>query len=137
MSDLVPRPDNLPAPAAKPSFTRLASRLVWLTGSALALKEGMHALQRRLEADADDVTRTSEMCDTAEVEPQFTALMLEAARAVREVAEASGEMVAAADSTATNAQGFHDAHQGEYRGVYEAVQASGVRQAKPGFYRTR
>ncbi|MER7309942.1 conjugal transfer protein TraB [Streptomyces griseoluteus] len=137
MSALVPRPDNLPDTTVQPSFTRLASRLVALSVSALALKEGMHALQRRLEADADDVTRTSELCDMAEVDPHFTALMREAAQSVREVAEASGEMVAAADSTAVNAQGFHDAHQGEYRGVYEAVQASGVRQAKPGFYRTR
>jgi hypothetical protein len=36
---------------------------------------------------------------------------------------------------AAGAQAVKDAHQQDYRGIYEAVQASGARQAKPGFYR--
>ncbi|RSR92825.1 conjugal transfer protein TraB, partial [Streptomyces sp. WAC00469] len=40
------------------------------------------------------------------------------------------------DQMASAADGLASAHEREYRGVYEAVKASGVRQAKPGFYRT-
>ncbi len=102
MSELVPRPANLPAArTGSPSFTRLAARTAALTASALALKEGLWSLQRRMERDA------------------------------------SAEVARTADQVQTNAQGLHDAHQGEYRGVYEAVNASGVVQARPGFYRTR
>jgi hypothetical protein len=51
------------------------------------------------------------------------------------VAEASGEMVNAADSVDTDARGFNNAHDREYRPGYEASNGSGVRQAKPGYYR--
>ncbi|WP_406127999.1 conjugal transfer protein TraB [Streptomyces sp. NBC_00989] len=137
MSELVPRPANLPATTGKPSFTRLAARMVALTTAALALKEGLWSLKRRMESDAEKADRLADMCTEAEVEPQYTALITEAGTALRAVANASGELAAAADTVQTNSQGLHDAHQGEYRGVYEAVNASGVQQAKPGFYRTR
>jgi hypothetical protein len=38
---------------------------------------------------------------------------------------------------AGHADGFNQAHENEYRGIYEAVNASRHRQAKPGFYRVR
>ncbi|MFE0726289.1 conjugal transfer protein TraB [Streptomyces sp. NPDC058794] len=137
MSDLVPRPAHLPAATGKPSFTRLAARMATLTASALALKEGLWALKRRMEADADHADMLADLCVAAEVEPRFTGQINEAGTALRKVAEASAELARAADQVQHDSQGLHDAHQGEYRGVYEAVNASGVRQAKPGFYRTR
>ncbi|MGA5606192.1 conjugal transfer protein TraB [Streptomyces griseoincarnatus] len=137
MSELVPRPANLPARGGRPSFTGLATRTAALTASALALKEGLWSLQRRMERDADHADRTADLCVAAEVEPRFVALINEAARALRAVATASADLARTADQVQHDSQDLHDAHQAEYRGVYEAVQASGVRQAKPGFYRTR
>ena len=137
MSDLIPRPQNLPTRGERPSFTRLAGRTAALTASALALKEGLWSLQRRMERDADQADKLAELCVAAEVEPRFAGQIHEAADALRKVAQASVELAQAADQVETSSQDLHDAHQREYRGVYEAVQASGVRQAKPGFYRTR
>ncbi|MFF8925540.1 conjugal transfer protein TraB [Streptomyces albidoflavus] len=137
MSDLVPRPAHLPAATGRPSFTRLAARMATLTTAALALKEGLWALQRRMKADADHADMLADLCVAAEVEPRFTSQINEAGTALRKVAEASGYLARAADRVQHDSQGLHDAHQSEYRGVYEAVNASRVRQAKPGFYRTR
>jgi hypothetical protein len=120
-----------------PSFLRLTGRMSTLTAAAMALKEGLWLLKRRMEADADDGDRMAELCTEAQVEPRFTGLIHEAAGALRAVAEASGEVADAADQMETNARAFGDAHEAEYRGVYEAVNASNVQQAKPGFYRTR
>ena len=134
--DLVPRrPVHLSA--GRPSFTRLASRVATLTAAALALKEGLWALKRRMEADAEAAARLADLCIAAEVEHRFTALITEAGAALHAVAAASGDLAHAADLVQTTAQHLHDAHQTEYRGIYEAVQGSDVRQAKPGFYRTR
>ncbi|CAL9617886.1 hypothetical protein SUDANB58_05765 (plasmid) [Streptomyces sp. enrichment culture] len=138
MSDLVPRPAHLPAArGGTPSFTRLAARTAALAASALALKEGLWSLQRRMERDADHADMLADLCTAAEVEPRFTGLITEAGAALRAVAQASAEVARTADQVQHDARGLHDAHQSEYRGVYEAVNASGVRQAKPGFYRTR
>ncbi|WP_461712351.1 conjugal transfer protein TraB [Streptomyces sp. DSM 41013] len=137
MSELVPRPANLPARGGRPSFTRLAGRMAALTASALALKEGLWALQRRMERDADHADMLADLCIAAEVEPRFTGQIHEAATALRAVATASADLARTADQVQHDSQGLHDAHQAEYRGVYEAVNASGVRQAKPGFYRNR
>ncbi len=78
MSDLVPRPANLPAATGKPSFTRLAARMATLTASALALKEGLWALKRRMETDADHADMLADLCVAAEVEPRFTGQINEA-----------------------------------------------------------
>ncbi|MEZ3182986.1 conjugal transfer protein TraB [Streptomyces pimonensis] len=137
MSDLVPRPAHLPATTGTPSFTGLAARTAALTASALALKEGLWSLQRRMGRDADHADMLADLCTAAEVEPRFTGLINEAATALRAVAEASADLARTADQVQHDSQGLHDAHQSEYRGVYEAVNASGVRQARPGFYRTR
>ncbi|MGA5552632.1 conjugal transfer protein TraB [Streptomyces pseudogriseolus] len=138
MSDLVPRPANLPAArGGSASFTGLAARTAALTASALALKEGLWSLQRRMERDAGHADMLAELCVAAEVEPRFTGLIAEAGAALRAVAAASLDLARTADQVQHDSQDLHDAHQQEYRGVYEAVNASGVRQAKPGFYRTR
>jgi hypothetical protein len=138
MSDLVPRPTHLPAArGGAPSFTGLAARTAALTASALALKEGLWSLKRRMERDASHADMLADLCTAAEVEPRFTGLITEAGTALRAVAEASAEVARTADQVQHDSQDLHDAHQQEYRGVYEAVNASGVRQARPGFYRTR
>ncbi|MFJ7069892.1 conjugal transfer protein TraB [Streptomyces sp. NPDC101115] len=120
-----------------PSFLRLNGRLTALALSAMRLTEGLHKLRRQMEHDADDADRLAEMCRQAEVEPQFLALIHEASGALRAVATASGEMAGAADDLTAATENLADAHDREYRGVFETVQASGVQQAKPGFYRTR
>lgn len=138
MSDLVPSTDNLPARrGGTPTFTALAGRTAALTAAALALKEGLWALQRRMRHDAEQAGLLADLCTAAEVEPRFTALIQEGGSALRAVADASLDLARTADQVQHDSQGLHDAHQQEYRGVYEAVNASGVQQARPGFYRTR
>ncbi|GAB2966144.1 conjugal transfer protein TraB [Streptomyces heilongjiangensis] len=138
MSELVPRPGRLPMGSHdEPTFLGLVARTTALTTAALALKEGMWALRRRMESDARHADLMGDQCVAAEVEPKFTNLIHEAGSELRAVAEASGALANASDVVQTAAQSLHDAHQAEYRGVYEAVNSSGVQQAKPGFYRTR
>lgn len=139
MSDIEIRRAHMPAVTAglTPGFLGLAGRLATLTAAALVLKEGMWVLRQRMERDAKHVDDLAEMCVVAEVEPQFTTLIHEAARALRDVADDSADLANAADEMEVNARATADAHESEYRGVYEAVNGSGVRQAKPGFYRSR
>ncbi|MFD7576212.1 conjugal transfer protein TraB [Streptomyces sp. NPDC059810] len=137
MSDLVPREIHLPAETGRPGFLRLAGRVTAFARSAAVLTEGLRKLRRAMEHDANDADVLAEMCDQAEVEPRFTAMIRNAGTALRAVATASGEMATASDQMATAADALADAHDREYRGVYEAVNASGVQQAKPGFYRSR
>ncbi|MFF8293629.1 conjugal transfer protein TraB [Streptomyces sp. NPDC016309] len=132
--EIVPRGDSLPAvPDSNLGFLSLGAAVTLLAGRALLLKEKIWALQALFRRNATKASNMSEMCDAAEVEPQFTALIMEGATSLREVAEASGELVNAADQMQTDAQGFKAAHEGEYGGIYEAVQSMGVRQPKPGF----
>lgn len=116
-------------------FLALAGRTAKLAASALFLKEGMHLLRSHMQANANAALRLSEMCAQAEVEPQFNSMIEDTSTALTGVAEASGDMVNAADSVDTDARGFNGAHDREYRPGYEASNGSGVRQAKPGFYR--
>ncbi|SHN34599.1 conjugal transfer protein TraB [Actinacidiphila paucisporea] len=136
MSDLV----HLPSGAGDGSdngFLSLARRVTTLAAAALMLKEGLFVLKARMERNSGTARRLSEMCGVAEVEPKYTAQILEVSGALQRVAQASGDLAATADDMQIKAQGFNSAHQSEYRGIYEAVNASGVRQAKPGFYRVR
>ncbi|MCU1617398.1 MAG: plasmid transfer protein TraB [Frankiales bacterium] len=144
-------PDSAPAaPPARPirptaagvvegtlNFITLAARTTALTVAAAHLKEGMSALQRHMEGNATKARTLSEMCDQAEVDPQYTAQILEVSQALQRVAAASGELADTADQMEANARGFNDAHESEYRGIYEVVQAGQVRQPKPGFNAVR
>ncbi|MFH8410450.1 conjugal transfer protein TraB [Streptomyces sp. NPDC018019] len=134
--DLVPRGDNLPAVAVNTDglgFFTLMTEVAKLTSQALLLKEKVWAWQRRMEKDADAASHMSEMCDAAEVEPQYTARILDGAAALRRVADASGELAQKADDMQHDAQALGDAHQNEYGGINEVVQVMGVQQPKPGF----
>ncbi|MCX4411629.1 conjugal transfer protein TraB [Streptomyces sp. NBC_01764] len=126
--------DNLPAiPDGNLGFLSLGLAVTTLAARALWLKEKIWVLQALFRRNADKASNMSEMCDAAEVEPRFTALIMEGATSLREVAEASGDLVDAADAMQMDAQGFNDAHQGEYGGIYEVAQSMGVQQPKPGF----
>ncbi|MFX4293603.1 conjugal transfer protein TraB [Streptomyces bohaiensis] len=118
------------------SFTQLASRVAALSLAALRLKEGMFSLQLHMRSNAAAADELADHLVEAEVEPRFIAQTQDVARAFRDVASGAGGMVSAADATATDAATFRANHQHEYGGIYEAVRASSVRQAKPGFYRT-
>ncbi|MEU6071410.1 conjugal transfer protein TraB [Streptomyces sp. NPDC047082] len=135
--------DNLPAipgmnnggACSGNGFLALAGRTAALAASAVFLKEGMHLLRSHMQANAGAALRLSEMCGQAEVEPRFTSMIEDVSTSLTGVAEASGEMVNAADSVDTDARGFNSAHDREYRPGYEASNGSDARQAKPGFYR--
>lgn len=133
--EIVLRPEApLPAvPDVDLGFLSLGAAVVLLAGRALLLKEKIWALQSRFRRNADKASNMSEMCDAAEVAPQLTALIMEGANSLRGVAEASGDLVDAADTMQMHAQGFTDAHQNEYGGIYEVTQTMGVQQPKPGF----
>ncbi|ORT54672.1 hypothetical protein BKD26_34605 [Streptomyces sp. CB03238] len=118
--------DNLGFLSLGLAVTTLAARALWL-------KEKIWVLQALFRRNAEKASNMSEMCDAAEVEPQFTALIMEGSTSLREVAEASGDLASAADEMQMDAQGFASAHQGEYGGIYETVQSMGVQQPKPGF----
>ncbi|MFI0901849.1 conjugal transfer protein TraB [Streptomyces sp. NPDC020983] len=128
------RGNHLPAiPDSELGFVSLGLAVITLTAQALLLKEKIWALQARMNRNADQTSNMSEMCDAAEVEPHYTALVMDGSVSLRRVAQASGDLVDAADRMQGDAQGFRDAHQSEYGGIYEAVQASRVQQPKPGF----
>lgn len=116
-------------------FLALSGRVTALATAALRLKEGMYLLKRHMENNATGARNLSEMCAAAEVEPRYTAQILEVSQALTRVAEASGDLAATADGMEANARGFNSAHRSQYRGIYEASNASPARQAKPGFYR--
>jgi hypothetical protein len=142
-SPTVPAPPGVPAdPAQVPQvggagFLELAFRVTALTAAAIRLKEGTWALQKHMERNAGKARRLSDMCVEAEVDQEFSEQILEVGSALQRVADASGQLSATADTMAGHAQGFNQAHETEYRGIFEAVQASKHRQAKPGFYKVR
>lgn len=119
------------------NFVTLTARVAALTTSALYLKERMHSLMTHTERNADKVQAVSEMCDAAGVETQYTALVMTSATALRTVVGAARDVKETADRAELHARMLGDAHQREYRGTYEAVQASGVQQPKAGFNAVR
>ena len=141
---------NLPAPvsdAPRPTFgglifgiinfLTLTARFVALTAAALLLKEQLHLLKARMHRDAAFARKVGELCGQAGADDYFVALYLEASQAFDRTAEASGEVAGAADQMEADARGVQDAHDAEYGGIYEAVQASPYAQPKPGFNRVR
>lgn len=119
------------------NFASLTKRVTALTRSASRMKEQMHVLIAETERNAARARSLAEMCDAAEVEPQYTALIREASTALYRVAESARGVTETADRTELHSQQLGDAHESEYRGVFEAVRASRVRQPKAGFNATR
>ncbi|MFI8085845.1 conjugal transfer protein TraB [Kitasatospora sp. NPDC086009] len=116
-------------------FLALSARTVRLAAAALALKHEMAKLQRHMEDNAGTARRVSELAGQADVDQRHTAMIEEVGRAFDQVATASGELSRTADQVEQESRAFRDAHQGEYRGIYEVNQSSAYRQPKPGFFR--
>lgn len=119
------------------NFVVLSARFLALAAAAMWLKENLHLLKAHMHRDAATARRLSEMCHAAGVDPYFIGLILEASAAFDRVAEASGVLADAADQMEANARFVKDAHETEYRGVFEVAQASPYDQPKPGFNAVR
>lgn len=138
--------DNAPAAPKKTfggliagvlNFVTLSARFAALSMAALWLKENLHRLKTRMHDDAALARRVGEMSGQAGADPYFVGLFVEASKEFDLVAEASGELSHAADDMEAHARGVSDAHETEYRGVYEVRQASPYEQPRPGFNRVR
>lgn len=137
--------DNAPAPrmgwgaaiGGIINFITTAARVMALAVAAALLKERMHLLKARMHRDAAFAHRVAEMCGQAGVDGRFVARYHEVGTHFQAVADCADGVTAAADTMEARARGVVDAHEREYRGVYEAVQASPYRQPKPGFNRVR
>ncbi|CAL9667264.1 hypothetical protein SUDANB145_07224 (plasmid) [Streptomyces sp. enrichment culture] len=119
------------------NFVTLALRIMALAAAAALLKEQLHLLKARMHRDAAHARKLAEQLAQAGVDGHFQMQTMEAAAAFERVAQASGEVADAADQMEMNAQAVKDAHQAEYGGIHEAVNASPYAQPKPGFNRVR
>ncbi|MFJ8929265.1 conjugal transfer protein TraB [Streptomyces sp. NPDC102364] len=119
------------------NFLTTAAKVMALACAAALLKERMHLLKTRMHRDAAFAHRVAEMCGQAGVDDNFVAEYHEVGGHFTRVAECADGVTAAADTMEARARGVVDAHNREYRGVYEAVQASPYRQPKPGFNKVR
>jgi hypothetical protein len=119
------------------NFLTLSARFLALAAAAMWLKENLHLLKQRMHNDAAFARKVGEMCGAARADAYFVGLFLETATAFERVAEASGELARAADDMEINARGVGEAHEIEYRGVYEVRQASPYEQPTPGFNKVR
>ena len=119
------------------NFVTLGARIVALTTAAALLKESLHLLKHRMHKDAAKARKVSEMCGAAGVDPRFQGQIIEVSQAFDRVADASGDVADAADQMEANAQAVKDAHQAEYGGIYEAVNANPYTQPVPGFNAVR
>ena len=119
------------------NFITLTARFMALAAAAMWLKENLHILKTRMHKDAEQARKVAELCGQAHVDNYFVALFLEVSQAFDRVAEASGELCDAADGMETNARAISDAHETEYRGIYEVRQSSPYEQPTPGFNKVR
>ncbi|MEV0477506.1 conjugal transfer protein TraB, partial [Streptomyces prunicolor] len=93
-TDLVPADGgNLPAVNGDSAgFIQLSASVLILSARALLLKEGLNHLQREMEENATKTREFAEKCAQAEVDEQFVSLLMEAAAALQEVADATGDL---------------------------------------------
>jgi hypothetical protein len=119
------------------NFVSLSLRIMALAAAAALLKEQLHLLKARMHDDAARARRLADHLHQARVDTRFQAQAIEVAAAFERVAEASGELAQAADGMEAAAGGVRDAHEAEYRGIYEVRQASPYAQPLPGFNAVR
>ncbi|MFJ2781547.1 conjugal transfer protein TraB [Kitasatospora sp. NPDC087315] len=134
MSDITPHLSGTEGGGGA-NFVQLAARTVRLASAALALRHEMAKLQRHMERNSTTSMRVAELAGQAEIDPTHTAMIQEVGRAYRQVAAASGELARTADQVEQASREFRDAHDAQYRGLYETNQSSAYRQPKPGFFR--
>ncbi|TGB06548.1 conjugal transfer protein TraB [Streptomyces sp. MZ04] len=136
-------PDNAPTPrmgwreaiGGVLNFVTTGARVMALAVAAVLLKERMHLLKARMHRDAAFAHRVAEMCGQAGVDGRFVARYHEVGTYFVGVAECADGVTAAADTMEARARGVVDAHDREYRGIYESVHASPYQQPTPGFNR--
>lgn len=119
------------------NFLTLSARFMALAAAAMWLKENLHLIKAHMHRNAEFARRVAEMCEAAGADGRFIAEILEASAAIERVAQASGVLADAADQMEMNARFVNDAHESEYRGIYEVRQASPYAQPKPGFNAVR
>lgn len=121
------------------NFITLGLRVMALAAAAALLKEQLHLLKRRMEKDAQRSITLAGHLAQAGVDVRFQSDAIQLAGDFGVVA-GSAEIVAdAADRMEASAIGVRDAHDREYGGIHETVQAlpGGVAQPKPGFNKVR
>ncbi|MFE3206313.1 conjugal transfer protein TraB [Embleya sp. NPDC059237] len=134
MGDLVPVNTGEMVSADGASFPAIQRQLADLAHVAGLLEEALGRLTRRMQHNADLSRVMGEQAAAAEVDSTEIAQMEEVTTALSGVATVSAAVARRADGIRTAALATQAAHDAEYRGVYEAVQAVGT-QAKAGFYR--
>lgn len=118
-------------------FHGLQADLENLAADAEQLQEKAALLARAMGENADLARITAEQTAQAQAAPRHVAQVQEVASALVAAAAGAKALASRADSMAAQARAVKEAHNAEYRGIYEAVQASGIPMAKPGFYRLR
>ncbi|MGW0143644.1 conjugal transfer protein TraB [Streptomyces calvus] len=123
------------ADGADNGYTALVAKFTVLQNAAAALLAEAERLSVRMRANATAATVVSELCAAAEVDARHVANVAEVGAAFGRVANGCTGLMGAADTLHTTVGRLKTEHQAEYGGIHEAVAASGVRQARPGFYR--
>ncbi|MFI1386664.1 conjugal transfer protein TraB [Embleya sp. NPDC020886] len=136
-SDLVPIETGRMVRADDAGFPALQEQFSLLATASARLQEQLGALARRMRRTADLSVTTGEMCAAAEVDPRHIGQIGDVSVALSGVADTALALAATAEALQMAAVVARRAHDMEYRGVYEAVQATSSRQAKAGFYRVR
>jgi hypothetical protein len=93
--------------------------------------------QKAMESDAEKARALADKSAPAEVAPEYLARLGEVAGALLGVSEAAQAVVSAAEDASHAANESNEAHQGEYRGIFELAQSSRHPMAKPGFYEAK
>lgn len=137
MSELVPVDVGAVVRSDPEGFHALQHRLGLLVSDAVKAQEYVAALSRRMRRNAQLAVTTAEKAGAAEVDTREVGQILEVAIALGGVADSAAALASRAEAFALAAETARAAHDAEYRGVYEAVQAVGGVQAKPGFYQSR
>ncbi|MFE6357533.1 conjugal transfer protein TraB [Streptomyces rochei] len=125
----------LGADGADNGYAALVAKFTILQSAAANLLAEAERLSLQMRVNADAATAVSDLCAVAEVDARHVATVATIGAAFGRVVTGCTGLMGAADTLHTAVGHLKAEHQAEYGGIYEAVAASGVRQAKPGFYR--
>ncbi|MEU5713985.1 hypothetical protein [Streptomyces flaveolus] len=115
-------------------YVALVTKFTALQHAAAVLLEEAERLAQRMRANADAAVTVADLCAVAEVDGVHVAAVADIGEAFGRVVGGCKRVMSAADQVHTAAGHLKTEHQAEYGGIHAAVTASGVRQAKPGFY---
>ncbi|MEV5178067.1 hypothetical protein AB0L10_45385 [Streptomyces flaveolus] len=122
------------ADGADNGYTALVAKFTALQNAAASLFAEAERLSLRMRVNADAATVVSDLCAVAEVDARHVAAVAAVGAAFGGVVNGCSGLMGAVDALHTAAGHLKSEHQTEYGGIHAAVTASGVRQAKPGFY---